>query len=56
MDNRKSPMLDFGGWQNVVDVAKRVGDEDLLLRIMEVDLFAAEARYHKNCRKKYVAN
>ena len=49
-------MFDFGGWQNVVDVAERVGDEDLLLRIRGVDLFAAEARYHKSCRKKYVAN
>ena len=54
--NQSEKLLDNRKYTNVVNVAKRVGDEDLYLRILEVDLFAAEARYHKSCREKYVAN
>lgn len=48
-------MFEFGGWQSVVEKAEKIGDEQLLLRIRGVDLFAAEARYHKSCRRSYVA-
>ena len=49
-------MIEFGGWQSVADTAEKVGDDELLLRIRGVDLFAAEARYHKSCRRRYVAS
>ncbi|KAL4238786.1 hypothetical protein ACF0H5_003493 [Mactra antiquata] len=38
-------------WQTVVEHAKSKGDEKLLLRIRDVDLFAAEAHFHPSCRK-----
>ncbi|KAL4233686.1 hypothetical protein ACF0H5_008367 [Mactra antiquata] len=43
-------------WQTVVEHAKSKGDEKLLLRIRDVDLFAAEAHFHPSCRKRYVTD
>ena len=46
--------LEFDGWKSVVVMAESKHDENLLTRIRGVDLFACEAKFHKNCRMNYV--
>ena len=41
-------------WKTVVELAEMKGDEKLLVRVRECDLFALEAHLHPNCRKKYI--
>lgn len=43
-----------GGGTIIIQIAEERKDEDLARRIRGVDLFAAEAKYHSSCRKKYV--
>ena len=42
-----------GGGATVQTIAIDKNDENLLARIRDVDLFAAEAHYHPSCRKAY---
>lgn len=42
--------FEFDGWKAVMAAAERKQDEKLLRRIPGYDLFACEAKYHKNCR------
>ena len=41
-------------WKTVLESAEIKKDEKLLIGIRGVDLFAAEAKFHPSCRKKYV--
>lgn len=41
-------------WKTVLEFAEMKCDEKLLTRIRDVDLFAAEAKFHPNCRNRYV--
>ena len=41
-------------YTSVVDKARKIDDEDLLRRIDGVDLLAAEAHFHENCRAGYL--
>ena len=38
----------------MVELAEMKGDEKLLVRVRGCDLFASEAHFHPNCRKKYI--
>lgn len=38
--------------QNAADLR---GDEEMLIRIKDIDLIAAEAKYHKSCHSQYVS-
>ncbi|XP_076340647.1 uncharacterized protein LOC143241060 [Tachypleus tridentatus] len=49
-------MFEYGGGQTVIDIATSHNDDRLLTRIRGQDLFACEAQYHPNCRKKYTSN
>lgn len=42
------------GWINILELAERKEDENLLRRIRGHDLFACEAKYHRSCRTKYI--
>lgn len=48
--------FEFDGWKSVLQMAEKKQDEKLLTRIRGHDLFACEAKFHKNCRMNYMQN
>ena len=46
-------VFERGGGETVQTIAIDKNDENLLARIRDVELFAAEAHYHPSCRKAY---
>ena len=44
------------GWKSVIEMAETKQDEKLLTRVRGFDLFACEAKFHKNCRISYMQN
>lgn len=46
--------FEFDGWKSVLEMAEKKQDEKLLTRIRGYDLFACEAKFHKNFRMKYM--
>lgn len=42
------------GWKSVMDQAEKKQDEKLLTRIRGHDLFACEAKFHRQCRIQYM--
>ena len=46
--------FEFDGCKPVLDMAEKKQDEKLLTRIRGHDLFACEAKFHKNCRINYM--
>ena len=45
----------FDSCKAIEEAARRRSDESMLLKILGVDLIAAEAKYHKHCRSQYVS-
>ena len=48
--------FEYDGGLAVKEAALRKGDQKLMCRIANVDLFACEANYHKSCRRDYLRN
>ena len=48
-------MRSFDACQSIHHAAEIRNDETMLLKIHGIDLIAAEAKYHKACRSKYVS-
>ena len=46
--------FEYDGWKSVLEMAEKKTDDKLLTRIRGHDLFACEAKYHKNCRMQYM--
>ncbi|XP_038063424.1 uncharacterized protein LOC119734142 [Patiria miniata] len=49
-------VFDRGGGERLQEVANERKDEELLLKIRHVDLFACEAMYHRSCTQAYIRN
>ena len=45
----------FSACQNILDAAEEQGDSTMLTKIRDVDLIAAEAKYHNVCKSIYTA-
>ena len=44
------------GWKNIERLAKEMQNEDLLRKVQNVDLFAAEAHFHQSCLNKFYSD
>lgn len=47
-------IFEYGGWKSVVEMAEKKQDGGLLTRIRGHDLFACEAKFHRNSRMRYM--
>ena len=48
--------FEYDGGSAVKGAASGKGDQKLMCRIADVDLFACEANYHKSCPRGYLGN
>ena len=54
-DTKLYSVTTFSACQNILDAVEEKTDLEMLTKIRDVDLIAAEAKYHKACRSQYTA-
>lgn len=45
----------FDACKTIQDAAELRGDEEMIIQIKDIDLIAAQAKYHKSCHSQYVS-